>query len=157
MTLALICGAIVALYFLWLLFRLATLALPVAAAVGVAFTLLDREFGYGTAIGSAFVAGGLVLVGGRLAFSAARSTLGRAPVALLFVLPAGIAGYQAGAGLAALSLGAGPASLVAAPIVGILAAASAWRSLSRAGHAAAGAGMQRSSPTVTDGSSCAAR
>ena len=57
MTIFLVFGLFAGLYMLWLLFSLATYALPVGAGVALALSLRGHDYGYATAILCGFVAG----------------------------------------------------------------------------------------------------
>lgn len=50
MTIFLVFGLFAGLYLLWLLFRLATYALPGAAGISLAFWMRDHDYGYLAAI-----------------------------------------------------------------------------------------------------------
>ncbi|WP_447763368.1 hypothetical protein [Sphingopyxis panaciterrae] len=128
MTLMIILGAIAGLYLVALLFRLASIALPLYAGIGAGFWLLDRDYGYGPSIAAAVATGAVVLFAGRM-LCATLPPIFRGLVALAFALPAGFAGYQAARGLGGLALADG-AVLTAVGVLGALAAAAAaWRSL----------------------------
>src|SRR3546814_3063469 len=94
MTIFLVLGLFAGLYLLWLLFRLAVYALPVASGISLAFWMRDHDSGYLAAILGAFAAGVAVLVIGQFLFTVIRSPIVRLAIALLFAIPAGIAGYQ---------------------------------------------------------------
>ena len=83
----------------WLLFHLATLALPLS--VGIWATIVAHQTGAGL-LGSAlagFAGGVLTLAAGQLLFGAARTPLLRAPITFLFAAPAAIAGYSVVSGI----------------------------------------------------------
>lgn len=78
----------------WLLFHLATLALPLA--VGISAAMLAHETGAGL-IGAGvvgFIAGVITLSAGQLLFSWMRSPALRVLTAALFAAPAAVVGYS---------------------------------------------------------------
>ncbi len=89
-------------YLCWLLFVLAVHALPFFAGVTVGLAAYHSGSGPVAAIIVGAVAGGVVLVLGQVAFTTLRSSLVRAALALLFAVPAAVAGYHAARGLAQL-------------------------------------------------------
>lgn len=128
MTFMLILGAIAALYLILLILRLASLALPLYAGIGAGFWMIDRGAGYPAALASGLLLGFTILIVGRL-ICGLLPPLFRIPVALLFLLPAGFAGYQAGKGLGGLALGEGPLLECVALAGASAAAIGAWRNL----------------------------
>jgi hypothetical protein len=91
-------------FFCWLLFTLAVYALPFFA--GVTAGLVAYHSGSG-AIGGflvGLIAGIITLVMGQIMFAAVRSPLIRALIALLFAIPACLAGYFATLGLARIGM-----------------------------------------------------
>lgn len=129
-TLMIILGGVAALYLIWLLFRLATFALPVYSAIGAA--LLIHTQGYGTAamLLAGFTTGLIVYLTGQAVFVTVRSPLLRFLVALLFAVPAAFAGYQAMTGLLGLMIDDGVWAKCLAVGGGLATASAAWRSLS---------------------------
>jgi hypothetical protein len=89
-------------YLCWQLFALAVHALPFFAGVTVGLAAYHSGSGPVAAIIVGAVAGGGVLVLGQVAFTTLRSSLVRAALALLFAVPAAVAGYHAARGLAQL-------------------------------------------------------
>jgi hypothetical protein len=89
-------------YLYWLLFALAVHALPFFAGVTVRLAAYHSGLGPVAAIIIGAIAGSVVLVLGQVAFTRLRSTLMRAALALLFAVPATVAGYHAARGLAQL-------------------------------------------------------
>ncbi len=89
-------------YSCWLLFALAVNALPFF--VGVTAGLAAHQNGSGAigAIAIGLVAGVVTLAAGQSVFVATRSAGMRAAIALLFAVPATVAGYHATLGLAHL-------------------------------------------------------
>lgn len=127
-TFMIILGAIAGLYLIALLFRLASVALPLYAGIGAGFWLLDRGFGYGASIAAGLISGVLILFVGRILCAALPPIL-RAIVALAFALPAGFAGYQAARGLAGLALADGAVLTLLGMAGALTTAAAAWRSI----------------------------
>jgi hypothetical protein len=84
----------------WLLFALAVYALPFFAGVTAGLAAYHSSSGPVGAILAGLIAGVVTLVVGQIAFAAVRSPLIRAAIALLFAVPAAVAGYHATLGLA---------------------------------------------------------
>jgi len=89
-------------YLCWLLFALAVHALPVFAGVSAGLAAYHVGSGAPVAIIIGVIAGSAVLSVGQIAFAKLRSPLIRISLALLFAVPAGVAGYHAARGLAHL-------------------------------------------------------
>jgi len=89
-------------YLCWLLFALAVHALPFFAGVTVGFAAYHSGSGPAAAIIIGAIAGGVVPVLGQIAFARLRSPFMRAVLALLFAVPAAVAGYHAARGLTQL-------------------------------------------------------
>ena len=89
-------------YLCWLLFALAVHAFPFFAGAAVGFAAYHSGSGPVAAIIVGAIAGSVVLILGQVAFATLRSPLMRVAVALLFAVPAGVAGYHAARGLAHL-------------------------------------------------------
>lgn len=130
MTIVLVLGLFAGLYMLWLLFSLAVYALPFATGVSLAFWMHDQGYGYPASVLGGFAAGAAVLVAGQFLFANIRSPLIRLCVALLFAIPAGIAGYHAVRGVAGLAIDPGIMLSLLSWIGAILIAATAWTRLS---------------------------
>lgn len=146
MTLFLVLGLFAGLYMLWLLFSLAVYALPVAAGISLAFWMHDHGHGYPAAILGGFAGGVAVLVAGQLLLAYVRSPLIRLGVALLFVLPAGIAGYHAVYGIAGLAIDPGAMLSLLSWAGAIMIAGTAWTRL--AGFATTGP-IRHSAPELS--------
>jgi hypothetical protein len=86
-------------YLCWLLFALAVYAFPFFAGVTSGLAAYHSGSGPFAAIIVGVIAGGGVLVLGQVAFATLRSSLARAALALLFAVPAAVAGYHAARGL----------------------------------------------------------
>jgi phosphate starvation-inducible membrane PsiE len=90
--------------FCWLMFAAAVYALP--CAVGVSVFLHAQQAGAGAlgAIVLGVLAGAIVLVIGRAVFALVRGPILRVAVALIFAVPAAIAGYFMISGLSGLAV-----------------------------------------------------
>jgi hypothetical protein len=128
-TIILVLGLFAGLYMLWLLFSLTTHALPLY--VGLAFGLWFYRHGLSLAgsILAGFLAAITTMVAGPLLFALVRSPTLRLLVVLLFVLPAGFAGYQVVYGLAGLAIAKGVALTALSVIGGCAIARAAWKSV----------------------------
>ena len=91
-------------FFCRLLFLLAVHALPVLAGATTALFAYDTGAGAIGAVLVGMIVGMVTLVGGQIAVAAVHSSLIRAAIALLFVVPAAIAGYNATRGLLHISV-----------------------------------------------------
>lgn len=129
MTFILILGAVAGLYLFWLLFRLASLALPVYAGMVIALLLLDAGFRYPSAILAGFGAAIATLIAGRLVAAFVRSPFLRLLVGLLFAAPAAFAGYQASRAIIGLATANDILLIAAGSIAGLVTATSAWRGI----------------------------
>ena len=103
----------------WLLFNLAVYALPCFVGVSAGFWSYHHGSGIPVAMLVGILAAAMTLVIGRLAFATLRTPLARITVALLFMAPAGFAGYYAALGLAQ-DVGAGPKWCDAFGVIGML-------------------------------------
>ena len=84
----------------WLLFTLAIYALPFFCGLWVALAAYHSGAGIVGAFMLALIAGVVVFALGQFAFARARSPFLRIAIALLYAVPAAVAGYQATLGLA---------------------------------------------------------
>jgi len=91
-------------FFCGLLFLLAVHALPVLAGATTALLAYDTGAGPIGAVLVGMIVGVVTLVGGQIAVAVAHSSLIRAAIALLFVVPAAIAGYYATRGFLHISM-----------------------------------------------------
>jgi hypothetical protein len=116
-------------FFCWVLFTLAVYALPLF--VGMTAGLYAHESGIGPlgAIGLGIVAAAFVLVIGQMIFSIVRTPILRITVALMFAVPAAIAGYYATFGLSGLTMTSDLWRQVFAVIGAVVIAATAWARL----------------------------
>ena len=113
-------------YLCWLLFALAIYALPFFAAASVGLAAYKSGSGLAVTIVIGVIAGGIVLVLGRVAFAWLHSPVMRAALALLFIVPAAVAGYHAARGLAYFFIPAEVWRDAIAIVGAIIVAATAW-------------------------------
>jgi hypothetical protein len=90
--------------FCWLLLTLAIYALPFFAGLTAGLAAFHGGAGVLGALAVGAAAGIATLIVGQLAFAATRSIIIRVAVALLFAVPAAIAGYHATLGLAEIGV-----------------------------------------------------
>jgi len=91
-------------YLCWLIFALAVYALPLFAGITAGLAAYHSGSGPIAAIVVAAIVSVIVLFAGQIAFRTLRSTPVRAAIALLFAVPAAVAGYHAAHGLADIVL-----------------------------------------------------
>jgi hypothetical protein len=135
-------------YLCWLLFALAVHALPLFAAVAVGLAAYHSGAGSVGAIIAGAAAGSITLLVGHIALTTLRSPLLRAAIAVVFALPAAVAGYHAALGVAHIAVpaeGWQQAIAVAAAIV-VAATACARMVLSTSPDAGQGAAAGMSAP-----------
>lgn len=152
MTIILVLGLFAGLYLLWLLFNLAAHALPIYIGLGVCLSLLHQEHGFLAATSAGFLVGVVTLALGRLLFDVVRSPALRVVIAILFVIPAGVAGYQLVHGIAGMAIGRGVALTLLSVGGGAFIASSAWRQLTSQ-HFAARHWEAREGDTIAQSSS----
>ncbi len=117
----------VALFLIWVLFKLSVHALSLFAGMAVAM-LTWRSGGTLFPAALAGIAVALLIAAtGPILFASARTPLGRAMVALLFAAPAAFTAYHAAHGIAAEVAGTGAWSGPTALIVAFLVGSVAWR------------------------------
>ncbi len=104
MTLALIFAAIAVGFACWLLYTLATLALPVFVAVSVALWAYGAGAGPLGAIIAGLAIGVLTLILGQLSFALVRWPLARLAIGLVFAVRAAVAGYHAVHGITGIGI-----------------------------------------------------
>lgn len=131
MTIILVLGLFAGLYMIRLLFSLASLALPVGAAILTAFWLRDQGQGILASILVGFLVGVVIHLIGQLLFQNSRSPLLRTLVALAFVVPAAVAGFHAVDGFARLAIGAGVVRTLIGSLGSITIGYAAWSGLSK--------------------------
>jgi hypothetical protein len=113
-------------FFCWLLFTLAVYALPVFVGLTAAFAAYHSGYGVLASALIAILAGGATLAIGQVAFSSIRAPLLRAAVALLFAVPATVAGYHATLGVAHICIAPGAVSQILALVGAALVGGTAW-------------------------------
>jgi len=145
MTLMIILGGIAALYLIWLLFRLASFALPVCLGLCAFLLLRDQGHGWAAALAMGLLTGMGLHLAARWLFARTTSAGIRLLIGLLFMAPAGAAGLGAGTALADLLGIDGGWRTCLAIIIGVAAACASWRSLA-ADRSSMGA--MRDAPTV---------
>jgi hypothetical protein len=91
-------------FFCWLLFTLAAYALPLFVAVTAGIAAFHHQAGLVGSILLALLAGGVTLGVGQIAFALVHSMLLRSVIALVFAVPAAVAGYSAAFGLAHIGI-----------------------------------------------------
>jgi hypothetical protein len=113
-------------FFCWVLFTLAIYALP--TFVGMTVGLYAHNSGAGAlgAIGLSLVAAAFVLVIGQTIFTLVRSPILRIAVALLFAVPAALAGYYSTFGLSGLTMTSDLWRQVFAVIGAVMIGGTAW-------------------------------
>ena len=89
-------------YLCWLIFALAVYALPLFAGITAGLSAYHSGSGPIAAIAVGAIVSVIVLLAGQITFRTLRSTPVRAAIALLFAMPAAVAGYHAAHGLAYL-------------------------------------------------------
>jgi hypothetical protein len=113
-------------YLCWLLFALAIYALPFFAGVTAGLATYHSGSGPIAAIIVGAIASSITLIVGQIAFMTLRSPLIRAVIALLFAVPAAVAGYYAALGLAHIGIPAEGWRQAMAMTGAIVVAATAW-------------------------------
>jgi len=113
-------------YLCWLLFPLAVYALPLFAGVTAGLATYHSGSGPIGAIIVGLIASSITLIVGQIAFMTLRSPLIRAVIALLFAVPAAVAGYYAALGLARIGIPAEGWRQAMAMTGAIVVAATAW-------------------------------
>jgi hypothetical protein len=116
-------------FFCWVLFALAIYALPFF--VGMTAGLYAHQTGTGplAAIGLGIVAAAFVLVIGQTIFSFVRRPVLRVAVALIFAVPAALAGYYATFGLSGLTMTSDLSRQVFAVVGALAIGVTAWTRL----------------------------
>ncbi len=106
MILALILAAAAVGFACWLLYTLATLALPAFVAISVGLWALSTGARPSGSIVVGIAVGVLTLIVGQLSFALLRPPLARLGIGLLFAIPAAIAGYHAVHGITGIGVDA---------------------------------------------------
>lgn len=126
MTIFLVLGLFAGLYAICLLFSLAVYALPVGAGIALALWMHGQDHAYLVAILGGFAAGVAIHVIGQLLFAVIRSPILRLAIALLFAVPAGVAGYHAVQGVIGLAIDPGTLLSALSWIGAVFIAITAW-------------------------------
>ena len=113
-------------FFCWLLFTLAIYALPFYAGLMTAFAAYHHGYGVPGSGLIAIIAGAGVLVLGQILFAAVRVPILRVCLALVFAIPAAMAGYHATLGIAHICIPAGTLSQILAFAGATLVGGTAW-------------------------------
>ena len=122
----LILGAFGIGFLCWALFTLAVYALPCFAGVTAGLAAFHSGAGVIGALVVGVVASALTLAAGQLAFALSRPPFIRAAIALLFAVPAAIAGYSSTLGLAQIGVPSAGWCEAFAIIGAILVGCTAW-------------------------------
>ena len=117
-------------FFCWLLFTLAVYALPFFAGLTAGLAAFHSGSGIIGALVVGVLAGGATLAIGQIAFATVRTPLIRATIALLFAVPAAIAGYHATLGLAHIGMPTAAWREVFAIVGAVLVGGTAWARMS---------------------------
>jgi hypothetical protein len=113
----------------WLLFSLAVYALPVFVAFAAGLAAYHSGSGEFGAFLVGLITGALTLAAGQIAVTSFRSLLIRTAIALVFAVPAAMAGYHAALGLAQLGVPAELWRQAFALFGGLAVGATAWARL----------------------------
>jgi hypothetical protein len=136
MTLALILALAAVLFACWLLFTLATLALPVFVAITVGMWAQTTGSGPLAAIAFGLLAGVAALIAGQFLFLLIRSPMLRLALSLLFAVPAAIAGYHAVHGITGMGVESEMWRQMLGYVGAMFIGASAWLRLAGGGELA---------------------
>jgi hypothetical protein len=111
----------------WVLFTLAIYALPFFVGMNIGLYAYESGTGPLGAIGLGIVSAAFVLVIGQIIFSLVRTPILRVAIALMFAVPAALAGYYATFGLSGLTMTSDPwrqvFAVIGAVVIGITASA----------------------------------
>lgn len=137
-------------FFCWLLFTLAVYALPFF--VGMTATL--AAYHHGSGLMSSIVIGLLgaatTLAAGHFGLAMTRSAMARACIALLFAIPAAVAGYYSTLGVANIGIESALLSHILAAFGAVLVGGTAWTRIgASAPQAAVDPCTSRADPTPT--------
>ncbi len=127
MTIFLVLGLFAGFYMLWLIFNLATYALPFYVGLGFCLWFHGNGHGFLPSIALGFLAGVATLTAGGILFQATGSPLIRGGIAALFAIPAGFAGYQAVHSVVGLAIANGVILSAISGIGALAIAGTAWR------------------------------
>jgi hypothetical protein len=144
MIIALLLSIAAVLFLCWLLFTLASLALPFFAAMAIGLWAHHAGAGIAGALVAGLSAGIVTLVAGQLAFLFVRAAWLRMVIGLIFAVPAAAAGYHAVHGLMAIGIASEAWQQTFGAVGAVLVGASAWLRL--AGGGAVGRRLEQSVP-----------
>lgn len=113
-------------FFCWLLFTLAVYALPFYFAMIAAFAAYHHGYGVVGSFLIAIVVGAGVLAFGQFLFAVVRAPMLRISIALVFAIPAAVAGYHATLGIAHICIPADTLGQILAFVGAALVGATAW-------------------------------
>jgi hypothetical protein len=116
-------------YLCWLLFALAVYALPLFAGAAAGIAAYHSSSGPMVAIFVGATAGAITLIAGQIAFTTSRAFPIRLAIALLFAVPAAVAGYHAAYGLSSIAVPAEIWRQVMGVVGAMIVAAAAWARL----------------------------
>jgi hypothetical protein len=125
----------------WALFALAVYALPFLAGVAAGFAAYHTGAGPIAAMLVGLIAGVVTLAAGQVISAAVHSPLLRFPIALLFAVPAAVAGYHATLGLARIGVPAEGWREALALFGSIIVGGTAWARMTPSAPPAAGQGV----------------
>jgi hypothetical protein len=145
-TLALIFAAAAVCFACWLLYTLATLALPVFAAVSVGMWSYNTGAGPFGSFVVGLAAGVLTLMLGQMSFALLRSPLARLAIGLIFAIPAAVAGYHAVHGITGMGVESESWRQALGAVGALFIGGAAWLRIARGG--AVVCRIEQSSPTV---------
>lgn len=134
-------------FFCWLLFTLAVYALPFYVSVLAAFAAYHHGYGVVGAFLIAIVVGAGVLALGRFLFAVVRAPILRVCIALVFAIPAAVAGYHSTLGIARICIPADTPNQILAFVGAVLVGATAWSRMAMSTPSATGQGMEGGSPS----------
>ena len=133
MIIALLLSIAAVLFLCWLLFTLASLALPFFGALSVGLWAHQAGAGIAGALVAGLSAGIATLVAGQLAFLFVRAAWVRVVIGLIFAMPAAVAGYHAVHGLMAIGTASEAWRQTFGAVGAVLVGASAWLRLAGGG------------------------
>lgn len=110
----------------WLLFSVAIYALPCAAGFWTFLTVYHMAAGPFSAIIAGLTVGALTFAAGQYVFTSSRSVMFRSLIALIFAVPAAVAGYSVSAGLIGIGISSHAWVVAFGIIGGLTASATAW-------------------------------
>jgi hypothetical protein len=113
-------------FFCWLLFTLAVYALPCFVGMSLAFAAYHHGYGVLASGLIALIAGAGILAAGQLLFATVRVPILRAGIALIFAIPAAVAGYHATLGIAHITMPPGSLGELFAIVGAVLVGGTAW-------------------------------